>query len=351
MIKHFILLLSLGFLLGQEIVKSNSSIHTSKQGEKKAKSEKSISKDIEIETDEGDIIILHPDRTWEYKEIDIHDMGRDVLELQNGAVYLGVYKSKTDKLITFHVDESPTAQSLPFSMIKSLTLSDGYIIYKSESNENFKEKLKNEKTVPKKNNFTKKTLTYKNTINREIVKSIKGGSEFDTYKAKNGMEINIGDTLIIGEPSSLTTQTGLTGTETVFSFILMGSLGLSQFSIFAGGGQSLNIPASSRGDKIIIEKIFVNKYKSKKASEIPIVINTRMSNMEKTKIMTAGSQRTITNIEKALSMGEIILKNAPLTRQQAIEKLKEAKELLELDIILQSEYDALKKELTPIIRK
>ena len=50
-------------------------------------------------------------------------------------------------------------------------------------------------------------------------------------------------------------------------------------------------------------------------------------------------------------MGEIISKNAPMTKQEALRKLKEAKELLELEIIAQSEYDALKKELTPIIRK
>ena len=40
-----------------------------------------------------------------------------------------------------------------------------------------------------------------------------------------------------------------------------------------------------------------------------------------------------------------------MTREQAIKNLKEAKELLELDIIPQSEYDALKDELTPIIRR
>ncbi len=38
-----------------------------------------------------------------------------------------------------------------------------------------------------------------------------------------------------------------------------------------------------------------------------------------------------------------------MTRDEAIAKLKEAKELLDLEMMSQEDYDALRKELSPII--
>lgn len=38
-----------------------------------------------------------------------------------------------------------------------------------------------------------------------------------------------------------------------------------------------------------------------------------------------------------------------MTRDEAIAKLKEAKELLEIDMMSKEEFDKLKKELAPII--
>ena len=47
--------------------------------------------------------------------------------------------------------------------------------------------------------------------------------------------------------------------------------------------------------------------------------------------------------------GEIFLKNRKMTREEAIAKLREAKELLDLEMMSQEDYDALRKELSPII--
>ena len=58
----------------------------------------------------------------------------------------------------------------------------------------------------------------------------------------------------------------------------------------------------------------------------------------------------ISDLSKAMNLGEIINPNAQLNRQQAIAKLKEAKDLLELDMMSKEEFDALKSELYPIIR-
>ncbi len=48
--------------------------------------------------------------------------------------------------------------------------------------------------------------------------------------------------------------------------------------------------------------------------------------------------------------GELINPNALMTRAQAIAKLKESKELLDLDIMTKEEYDELKETLSPIIK-
>jgi hypothetical protein len=55
-------------------------------------------------------------------------------------------------------------------------------------------------------------------------------------------------------------------------------------------------------------------------------------------------------IDDALETGEVINPNAPMTREQAIAKLKESKELLDLEMMTQAEYDAIKEKLAPIIR-
>ena len=56
------------------------------------------------------------------------------------------------------------------------------------------------------------------------------------------------------------------------------------------------------------------------------------------------------NLEIAVTQGEIINPNAIMTRDRAIEVLKEAKDLFDLDMMSQDEYDAIRAEVTPIIK-
>jgi hypothetical protein len=58
----------------------------------------------------------------------------------------------------------------------------------------------------------------------------------------------------------------------------------------------------------------------------------------------------LTASDYSLTRGEIINPNAPMTREEAIDKLKEAKDLFELDMMTKEEYDAIRIEVTPIIR-
>lgn len=61
-----------------------------------------------------------------------------------------------------------------------------------------------------------------------------------------------------------------------------------------------------------------------------------------------GMNRYLIAYEKALSAGEV--QDNVVSRDEAIAKLKEAKELLDIEMMTREEYDALKEELTPIIR-
>ncbi len=70
-----------------------------------------------------------------------------------------------------------------------------------------------------------------------------------------------------------------------------------------------------------------------------------------THLFSLTKRLSVTDTEFALKYGEVINPNAPLNREQAISKLKEAKELLELDMMSQEEYDALKVELTPLLEE
>ena len=55
------------------------------------------------------------------------------------------------------------------------------------------------------------------------------------------------------------------------------------------------------------------------------------------------------NLEDALRDFEIINGDRRLTRKEAIAKLKEAKDLMEIDMMSKEEFVKLKKELAPII--
>ena len=68
------------------------------------------------------------------------------------------------------------------------------------------------------------------------------------------------------------------------------------------------------------------------------------------KLVTVNKFSIMGSMAAVPSLGEFINPNAPLNRQQAIAKLKEAKDLLELDMMSKEEFDALKAELSPIIR-
>ena len=60
---------------------------------------------------------------------------------------------------------------------------------------------------------------------------------------------------------------------------------------------------------------------------------------------------SVVDTEIAYELGEIELANRLLTREEASAKLKEAKDLLDLEMMSQSEYEAIRSELEPIIKQ
>ena len=55
--------------------------------------------------------------------------------------------------------------------------------------------------------------------------------------------------------------------------------------------------------------------------------------------------------ELAIESGEVLLLNRKMTREEAISELKEAKELVDIDMMSKEEFEKLKKKLAPIIMK
>jgi len=136
-------------------------------------------------------------------------------------------------------------------------------------------------------------------------------SNYKNYITKNNDTLKVGDTLTIGIPTS--------------------DLG---FTYISQGGQRVSNMLSEK--KVIIDKLKTygnktNGYKMyahfKGYGLIPVLID----------------------YETAMELGEIKNSNAKLTREQAIAKLKEAKDLLDLEMISKEEYEKLKSELKPII--
>ena len=59
---------------------------------------------------------------------------------------------------------------------------------------------------------------------------------------------------------------------------------------------------------------------------------------------------TVNDLDNAWSYGEILMSNVKMTRADAINKLKEAKELMDIEMMTREEFDKLKEVLGPIIK-
>lgn len=154
---------------------------------------------------------------------------------------------------------------------------------------------------------------------------------WSSYESQNGI-ISIGDTLLLGTPNGKTSDTyAYVYPYTIEGMAAMGALGSPVY------------PLNSRvyEDKEIIVT-GIRTVGGKKGRKIQIEFSTNNKAFGSIKHITVLDGRESIRINE-------IYKKGFLTRDQAIAKLKESKELLDLGIMTQEDYDKLKTELTPII--
>ncbi|RPG54563.1 MAG: hypothetical protein CBC44_000155 [Flavobacteriales bacterium TMED84] len=195
-------------------------------------------------------------------------------------------------------------------------------------------------------------IVYNQTQDINYVKNIKNNTTVESYVTKDKHLITVGDTITIGTAYN---KKGRNILGDLFSTIATGNIkGTTKEPDY--------LPHSYNGQKVIVESIYVmhKKYNGYNPlynrKEMPLYVlvyakRPKVQNVNIKNISTALSHKRITviDIEKAFSLGEVINPVKKLSREEAIKKLKEAKDLYELDLMSKSEYEKLRLELTPII--
>jgi len=143
---------------------------------------------------------------------------------------------------------------------------------------------------------------------------------------KDGSKIKIGDTFQLGESARKSSDT--------YASITMGRLTVG--AALAGGVTYAS--ATMIEADYILKDIKVTNYYGLVRATFFLKHSTSTSAIS-----------YITATDASLDNGELINPNAPLTREEAIAKLKEAKDLMDLGMMSQEEFETLRKELTPII--
>jgi hypothetical protein len=175
------------------------------------------------------------------------------------------------------------------------------------------------------------TLTYEQCQDVTFASSFSTGDTISSYIMKDGSEIRKGSKLVFGKP--------LNGAEK-FTRLYLG-----EYSI----GKSLLMAPELLGKIFIAEEVIVTEIKvshTKLTKTSPLIIYLYVQNPA---AAIGGRNRTVFDLDKAIETGEVINPNAAMTREQAIAKLKEAKDLLDLGLMNEADYAVLKEQLTPII--
>jgi hypothetical protein len=177
------------------------------------------------------------------------------------------------------------------------------------------------------------SLTHEQTQDVTITANFSNGDTLSSYFMKDGSEIKIGSKLKIGTPLNANKK---------FTRLVFGEFTL---------GKALLVPPEQlvdgyAGEEVVVTSVKVQHTKLTKNSPIQIMLYVQNPNAP-----GMMRNRTIFDIEMAVETKEVINPNAAMTREQAISKLKEAKDLLDLGMMTQVEYDKLKGELSPIIMK
>ena len=208
--------------------------------------------------------------------------------------------------------------------------------------------------------FALQTLTYEECNTSSFFQHIRNGTNVLQYVSASGAVLNLGDTLVMNIPGGSQALTDAvaaggnhaavsrsrTNVRAQYSTIIMGKPGgFGNVMLALNDVQVSYAPGEMQGEMVVIAEMRVRHDGGrKKPLELMILLgepNGRAFGVNK--------YMTTTDYEASVTLGEIKPLNAPLTRDEAIAKLKEAKDLFDLGLLGEEEYNKMKDELSPII--
>jgi hypothetical protein len=208
------------------------------------------------------------------------------------------------------------------------------------------------------------SLNFKSTQDINFFKTIKNRTLVKKYTTESGNVIKIGDTIVLGAPTSMEMSTktlsgsyGRTArggvsksrstTKKTYEFIKMGRpAGFGSIMSSLNGDDAAMASNSLKNSIAVVTEIKAYHRGSKKKPLYLVMILGEVNG----RAFGINKYLSVMDTELALESGEVLLKNRKKTRSEAIQELKDAKELLEIDMMTKEEFELLKKKLGPIIR-
>ena len=200
------------------------------------------------------------------------------------------------------------------------------------------------------------SMSFEQSQDIDFFINVKNNTKLGEYITASGNSVKLGDTLIIGNPTSSSATSSTYGggnkiaygrTKTRFNkefeFIQLGRP--AGFGVVMSG-QDTPMAGINLSKEVVLVKEMKTYHKGSKKKPLNVQIILGEING---RAFGINQYLSVMNTELAIESGEIFLKNRKMTRDEAIAKLKEAKELLDLEMMSQEDYDALRKELSPII--
>lgn len=207
------------------------------------------------------------------------------------------------------------------------------------------------------------SLSYENTQDIAVFKDIKNRTLVNKYRTINNNVIQVGDTVVLGTPTSeelnSKTYTGSYGnrarggvsttrstTKKTYEYIKLGRpSGFGSVMASLSDEQQPMADITLKNTNTIVEEIRAYHRGSKKKPLYLVMVLGEING----RAFGFNKYLSVMDTELAIESSEIVLKNRKMTRDEAILKLKEAKELLDIQMLSEEDFEKLKKELGPII--
>ncbi|MGM5471314.1 hypothetical protein ACS386_13635 [Flavobacteriaceae bacterium LMO-SS05] len=187
-------------------------------------------------------------------------------------------------------------------------------------------------------NGQNKFLTFEQVNSVEYLKTIENNEELSGFIISTGDTIRVNQSIKFGKPDII---------RPIYNGNINREIN-NYTSIFIGKPETKTIlrfqyfPEGYNNKSVKIKTIVGKKVRKKDPAILMLGLEIEDENV---------SHLDITALPHSFEIGELMIKDGILTKEVALEKLKEAKEKLNLELITQAEYDKIKAELSPIIMK